>query len=73
MSHGSDVHSHPVRSIEEEAVIAAAQAKAGQRRLKSLNVPAAADEIMIDAVKNFERSLSINSTQISACFGRPNN
>jgi len=57
---------------EEDAVISNAEAKLVTRWLELFHVARACGEITVDGTENAPCSLSINGTEISASFRRPN-
>ena len=59
--------------LEEDAVVAAAEAEATLRRFKLLHVSVPSAEIAVDTVQNIDRRLAIDGAKISACLGRPEN
>lgn len=59
--------------LEEDAVVAAAEAEATLGRFKLLHVSVPGAEVAVDAVKDVDRRLAIDCAKISACFGRPEN
>lgn len=52
---GGDLNSVVAFEIEEDAVVAAAETKAGKRRFELFHVAGAAGQIAIDAVQNLQK------------------
>src|ERR1035438_1081716 len=68
---GGDPDSVLVLGIEEYTVVATAEAKAGERRLKLFHVAGASGQAAIQAVENLHGSFTVDCAQIGAGFGRP--
>jgi hypothetical protein len=50
--HGGDMNGFFILGVKENAVIATAEAEAGERRFESLHVAGVGGKVMINAVKN---------------------
>lgn len=57
--------------VEEDAVVAAAEAEAGLGRLEFLDVAVASAQVAIEAVENLNRRFAIDSMEIGAGLGCP--
>jgi hypothetical protein len=64
MQNRCDKHAAFSLLIEEDAVVAAAKAQAGERRLELLDTASLLEAIAINTAQNLHRSLSIYCAQI---------
>jgi DNA primase len=65
------IYSVFVPLIEEHAVVAAAEAEAGERRFEFLHVAGVVGQVAIHAVKNLHGGFAIDGAHIGAALGRP--
>lgn len=72
MSNSGDGYCAVARLLEEDPVVATAQAEACLRRLEFLYVSTAGGEIAPYAVKDVKTGLAVDCAEISACLRRPN-
>src|SRR6266545_2659807 len=73
MKNGGDFDCRFTLGIEEDAIIAAPDAKASPRWLKLLHVALAAGEISIDAMEDLQRCSAVDRPKIGASFWGPGN
>ena len=59
--------------LEEEAIVAAAKAEPGLWRFELFHIAVARGDVAINTVENIKGRLAVNSTEIGACFRRPEN
>jgi hypothetical protein len=68
---GGDVERVVAGEVEEEPVIAAAEAEAGARRLEFLDVAIASDKVAVEAVEDLQRGFAVDGAEIAAGLRRP--
>lgn len=69
MGYRRDLHCHAVLGIKEDPVVTAAESKAAEWRFESLHIASAGKQVVIDAMKNFERGVAIDRSKICASLG----
>jgi len=71
MPDAGDFYRGLVPLVEEDSVVATAEAKAGLRRFKFFHIASAVGEVTVDAMENLNCGLSIDGPQIGTGFWRP--
>jgi len=69
MTHGANRDGVPVLLIEEDAVVAAAEAEAGACRFEFLHVAGAVGQVAIHAVENLQRGFAIDGAESARASG----
>jgi len=68
---GGDFDGGVVFQIEEDPIIAAAETKAGERRLQFFHITGTAGEVAIHAVQNLHGGFAVDGAEIGACLRGP--
>ena len=71
IANGGNVDGVLVPLIEEHAVVAAAEAEAGERRFEILHVAGVVGQVAIHAVKNLHGGFAVDGADIGAGLWRP--
>ena len=68
MADAGDLYRGLVPVIEEDAIIATAETKAGFRRFELFHIASAVGQVTVNAVENLNSGLPINGPQIGTGF-----
>ena len=71
MADGSDFNGTVVFQIEEDPVIAATEAEAGNWRLQFFYITGPAGEVSVQAIKNLQGGFAVDGAEIGAGFWGP--